>query len=100
MTVLIDGKAVAGHSAGVQLPGAHAVVVGRSELVGKPMSQLDVGIHRTPSGLTGDVVTRDLLGHAGWVTPVPGGVGPMTIAMLKNTFQAARLAARGPIRSL
>lgn len=128
-------------AADVPLHGRHAVVVGRSQLVGRPMAQLlllrdasvtiahrhtrdlrrltreadvlvvaagvqgligrddvragaavvDVGIHRTPTGLVGDVRTNDLDGHAGWVTPVPGGVGPMTIAMLMaNTEQAAR----------
>ncbi|WP_330293898.1 hypothetical protein [Streptomyces sp. NBC_00576] len=43
---------------------------------------VDVGIHRTPSGLDGDVGTAGLDGIAGRITPVPGSVGPMTIAML------------------
>jgi methylenetetrahydrofolate dehydrogenase (NADP+)/methenyltetrahydrofolate cyclohydrolase len=128
---------------GVALKGAHAVVVGRSQLVGRPMGQLllqrdatvtvahrhttglaaltraadvlvvaagvpglvgaehvkpgatvvDVGIHRTPAGLTGDVRTAEIDGIAGRVTPVPGGVGPMTIAMLMvNTLRAAQWA--------
>ncbi|MFJ9244967.1 bifunctional 5,10-methylenetetrahydrofolate dehydrogenase/5,10-methenyltetrahydrofolate cyclohydrolase [Streptomyces sp. NPDC101776] len=52
---------------------------------------IDVGIHRTPSGLTGDVRSDELDGIAARITPVPGGVGPMTIAMLLvNTLQAAR----------
>ncbi|MBK3574735.1 bifunctional 5,10-methylenetetrahydrofolate dehydrogenase/5,10-methenyltetrahydrofolate cyclohydrolase [Streptomyces sp. MBT65] len=52
---------------------------------------IDVGIHRTPSGLTGDVRSAELDGIAGRITPVPGGVGPMTIAMLLvNTLQAAQ----------
>ena len=125
---------------GIELSGAHAVVVGRSDLVGKPMAQLllqrhatvtichsrtrdlaavcrdadvlvaaagvprligadavkpgatviDVGIHRTDNGLRGDVDTtvREV---AGALTPVPGGVGPMTIAMLlRNTATAAQ----------
>jgi methylenetetrahydrofolate dehydrogenase (NADP+)/methenyltetrahydrofolate cyclohydrolase len=51
---------------------------------------IDVGIHRTPAGLTGDVRAAELDGIAGRITPVPGGVGPMTIAMLMvNTLQAA-----------
>jgi methylenetetrahydrofolate dehydrogenase (NADP+) / methenyltetrahydrofolate cyclohydrolase len=51
---------------------------------------IDVGIHRTPDGLTGDVRAAELDGIAGRITPVPGGVGPMTIAMLLvNTLQAA-----------
>lgn len=52
---------------------------------------IDVGIHRGPDGLHGDVDTDSIAPHAGFVTPVPGGVGPMTIAMLlSNTLTAAR----------
>jgi len=52
---------------------------------------IDVGIHRTADGLQGDVRRAELDGVAARVTPVPGGVGPMTIAMLMvNTLQAAR----------
>lgn len=55
---------------------------------------IDVGIHRTPSGLTGDVRTAELDGIADRITPVPGGVGPMTIAMLLvNTLRAAQWGA-------
>ena len=51
---------------------------------------IDVGIHRTPSGLVGDVRAEEVDGIAGRLTPVPGGVGPMTIAMLMvNTLRAA-----------
>lgn len=125
----------------VPLSGAEAVVVGRSVLVGRPMSQLllgrnatvtvchsrtedfvdvcrradilvvaagvpgliggdavrsgavviDVGIHRGPSGLFGDVRFDEVVAVASLVTPVPGGVGPMTIAMLlHNTLRAAQ----------
>jgi len=132
----------------VGLRGAEAVVVGRSELVGRPMAQLlvqrdatvtvchsrtrdlaavcrradvlvvaagvprligqdavargatviDVGIHRTPRGPCGDVDTAAVAEVAGIITPVPGGVGPMTIAMLlRNTATAARLAAGTPL---
>jgi methylenetetrahydrofolate dehydrogenase (NADP+) / methenyltetrahydrofolate cyclohydrolase len=128
---------------GVKLRGAHAVVVGRSALVGHPMSEMlqqrdatvtiahkptldlpsvtrvadilvvatgvqgligaehvkpgatviDVGIHRTEHGLVGDVRTAELMGIAERITPVPGGVGPMTIAMLMvNTLRAAQWA--------
>jgi methylenetetrahydrofolate dehydrogenase (NADP+) / methenyltetrahydrofolate cyclohydrolase len=128
----------------VPLEGAHAVVVGRSALVGKPMAQLllernatvttchsrtrdlpaecrradiliaaagkpgllgvdaikpgavviDVGIHRTQDGLHGDVDYDAAVRAAGLITPVPGGVGPMTIAMLlANTLQAATTQA-------
>jgi methylenetetrahydrofolate dehydrogenase (NADP+) / methenyltetrahydrofolate cyclohydrolase len=124
----------------VPLSGAHAVVVGRSNIVGKPIAHLllganatvtichsrtrdlaeqtraadvlvaaigrpelitpdmvkegaavvDVGITRTDDGLKGDVAP-EVAERAGWLTPVPGGVGPMTIAMLlRNTVQAAR----------
>jgi methylenetetrahydrofolate dehydrogenase (NADP+)/methenyltetrahydrofolate cyclohydrolase len=127
---------------GIELQGAEVVVVGRSELVGRPVAQMliardatvtvvhsrsidadaimrranvlvvaagvpglvgrnqvrkgaavvDVGIHRTDHGLVGDVRFQELLGHASHLTPVPGGVGPMTIAeLLRNTLQAARL---------
>jgi len=53
---------------------------------------LDVGINRMPDGsLAGDVVFAPAAERAGWITPVPGGVGPMTIAMLMtNTVQAFR----------
>lgn len=132
----------------VPIEGAHAVVVGRSELVGRPQAQLlvqrnatvtichsrtrdlaaecrradiliaaagvpeligpdaikpgatviDVGIHRTDNGLRGDVDFEAAREVAGAITPVPGGVGPMTIAMLlRNTLAAAEQAAtRGP----
>lgn len=52
---------------------------------------IDVGIHRLPDGkLTGDVDFAEVSQVAGWLTPVPGGVGPMTIAaLLENTLKAA-----------
>ena len=128
----------------VALEGAEAVVVGRSDLVGKPVAFLllernatvtlchsrtrdlagvcsradvlvaaigraemigpdyvkpgaaviDVGINRTEDGLRGDVQYEAVAERAGLITPVPGGVGPMTIAMLlRNTVTAARLAS-------
>jgi methylenetetrahydrofolate dehydrogenase (NADP+)/methenyltetrahydrofolate cyclohydrolase len=131
--------------AGVQLEGAEAVVLGRSNLFGKPMAQLllganatvtvchsrtrdlpgvcrradvliaavgrdrmvkgdwikpgatviDVGINRAEDGLHGDVDFDAAVEVAGAITPVPGGVGPMTIAcLLRNTLQAARMAVR------
>ncbi|WP_067672481.1 bifunctional 5,10-methylenetetrahydrofolate dehydrogenase/5,10-methenyltetrahydrofolate cyclohydrolase [Nocardia miyunensis] len=130
-------------SEGVTIDGANAVVVGRSDLVGRPMAQMlmnrdatvtvahkgtvdlaavtraadvlvvatgvrgligpehvkpgatvvDVGIHRTSEGLVGDVRARELVGHAKRLTPVPGGVGPMTIAtLMANTVKAAEWA--------
>ena len=60
---------------------------------------IDVGINRVTEGdgksrLVGDVLFDDVSKTAGWLTPVPGGVGPMTIAMLlENTLAAARRAA-------
>jgi methylenetetrahydrofolate dehydrogenase (NADP+)/methenyltetrahydrofolate cyclohydrolase len=132
--------------AGVPVAGARAVVIGRSNIVGRPMAALltladatvtlahsrtrdlaaecrraeilvvaagrpglvrgdwvapgacviDVGINRLADGrLAGDVAYAEALPHAGWITPVPGGVGPMTIAtLLANTLAAAR-ARRG-----
>ena len=132
-------------STGVDLRGKHAVVIGRSNTVGKPMALLllqahatvtvchsatpdlslhtrqadvvvaavgrrntvtaamvkpgaiviDVGINRNEAGkLCGDVDFAGVSEVAGWLTPVPGGVGPMTIAMLlANTLQAAEQAA-------
>ena len=51
----------------------------------------DVGINRTEAGpLVGDVEYAPAAARAGWITPVPGGIGPMTIAMLlSNTLDAA-----------
>ena len=129
----------------VSLEGAEAVVVGRSDLVGKPVSFLllqrnatvtichsrtrdlagvcsradvliaavgspgllgaeyikpgaaviDVGINRTEGGLRGDVDFEAALERARLVTPVPGGVGPMTIAMLLRNTVAAYALDRG-----
>jgi methylenetetrahydrofolate dehydrogenase (NADP+)/methenyltetrahydrofolate cyclohydrolase len=126
---------------GVDISGKEAVVVGRSNIVGKPMAMMllarsatvtictsrtanlaqhtrradilvvatgklnlvngamikpgavviDVGMNRTPEGkLAGDVEFESARQVAGWITPVPGGVGPMTITMLlANTVKAA-----------
>ncbi len=72
--------------------------VGRPEFVpGDWVKQgaivIDVGINRTAEGkLVGDVNFADASQRASWITPVPGGVGPMTIAtLLENTLQAAEL---------
>ena len=57
---------------------------------------IDVGIHRGENGLRGDVDFDAVAEVAGAITPVPGGVGPMTIAcLLRNTLQAARMQAAG-----
>ena len=129
----------------IETAGKHAVVIGRSDIVGKPLAMLlaqkgwdatvtqahsrtsdlpglcrtadlliaavgrpqfvggdwvkpgatviDVGINRTEEGLVGDVEYESAAEHAAWITPVPGGVGPMTIAMLlHNTVRATELA--------
>src|SRR6185312_16090100 len=71
--------------------------VGRPELIRgdwiKPgATVIDVGINRTDDGLVGDVDYGPAAEVAGLITPVPGGVGPMTIAMLlRNTLEAAKL---------
>jgi methylenetetrahydrofolate dehydrogenase (NADP+)/methenyltetrahydrofolate cyclohydrolase len=133
-------------STGQAIKGKHAVVIGRSNTVGKPMALLllqanatvtvchsatpnlghhtrdadivvaavgrrntltadmvkpgaiviDVGMNRNDEGkLCGDVDFAAVKEVAGWITPVPGGVGPMTITMLLvNTLEAAERAAR------
>ena len=132
-------------SIGYDLRGKHAVVIGRSNIVGKPMAMMllganatvtichsgtrdlkaqtlqadvvvaavgkrhvltadmvkpgavviDVGMNRDDAGkLCGDVDYAGVRAVAGWITPVPGGVGPMTRAMLLvNTLEAAERAA-------
>jgi methylenetetrahydrofolate dehydrogenase (NADP+)/methenyltetrahydrofolate cyclohydrolase len=92
------------HSATRDLPGivrqGDIVVAG----VGKPSfvkadwikagaMVIDVGINRLPNGkICGDVDFAEVEKVAGWITPVPGGVGPMTIAtLLSNTLRAAEL---------
>ena len=52
---------------------------------------IDVGMNRLPNGkLVGDVDFESARERAGWITPVPGGVGPMTVAILmKNTLESA-----------
>jgi methylenetetrahydrofolate dehydrogenase (NADP+)/methenyltetrahydrofolate cyclohydrolase len=56
----------------------------------------DVGINRTAAGkLVGDVEYESAAQRAGWITPVPGGVGPMTIAMLLSNVVAAALLRAG-----
>ena len=128
------------HHTGVDLSGMDAVVVGRSNIVGKPMAALllrenctvtlchsrtsdlsehtrradilvaavgraglitedmvkngaiviDVGINREAGKIMGDVDYENVRRKASWITPVPGGVGRMTIAMLMlNTLEAA-----------
>ncbi len=108
-TMLTAGNATVtlAHSATRDLAGecrrAEIIVaaVGRAELiegdwVSPGATVIDVGINRLADGrLVGDVAYAEAAEHAGAITPVPGGVGPMTIAcLLENTLQAAR-ARRG-----
>ena len=99
-------------STGVTIDGKNCVVIGRSNIVGKPMAMLllhengtvtichshtknliDVGMNRDENGkLCGDVDYESAEAVAGYLTPVPGGVGPMTITMLmKNAVTAAKI---------
>jgi methylenetetrahydrofolate dehydrogenase (NADP+) / methenyltetrahydrofolate cyclohydrolase len=77
------------------------VAAGVPELIGADMIKpgatvVDVGVHRTEDGLVGDVRFDEVAEVAGAITPVPGGVGPMTVAMLLvNTVQAAEAQAFG-----
>jgi methylenetetrahydrofolate dehydrogenase (NADP+)/methenyltetrahydrofolate cyclohydrolase len=92
------------HSRTRDLPGVCSradvliAAIGRAEMIGpeyvKPgATVIDVGINRTDDGLKGDVQFDAVAEKAGLITPVPGGVGPMTIAMLlRNTVTAAKLA--------
>lgn len=53
---------------------------------------IDVGVSRTEAGIVGDVRYAEVAEVAGWITPMPGGTGPMTVAcLLENTLTAARL---------
>jgi methylenetetrahydrofolate dehydrogenase (NADP+)/methenyltetrahydrofolate cyclohydrolase len=66
----------------------------RADMVKPGATVIDVGVHRTPDGLIGDVAFDEVAEVAGAITPVPGGVGPMTVAMLLvNTLQAAEAQA-------
>ena len=73
------------------------VACGKARMIKKNMVKpgavvIDVGINRTPSGLVGDVDFDSVKEVAGYITPVPGGVGPMTIAMLlDNTLKAMEI---------
>lgn len=63
------------------------VAVGKAHLIGKDMIKpgaavIDIGINQIENGIVGDVDTQEVLDVAGWVTPVPGGVGPVTTAIL------------------
>jgi methylenetetrahydrofolate dehydrogenase (NADP+)/methenyltetrahydrofolate cyclohydrolase len=98
----LDASVTILHSRTVDLPGecrrAEILVaaVGRPEMIrgdwiSPGTTVIDVGINRLPDGrLVGDVATEEAMAHARAITPVPGGVGPMTIAcLLDNTVAAA-----------
>jgi methylenetetrahydrofolate dehydrogenase (NADP+)/methenyltetrahydrofolate cyclohydrolase len=65
-----------------------------SDMVKPGAAVIDVAVNRTDAGLVGDVAFDEVAEVAGWITPVPGGVGPLTVAMLLvNTVTAAERAA-------
>ena len=65
-----------------------------ADMVKPGAAVIDVAVNRAERGLVGDVAFDEVAGVAGWITPVPGGVGPMTVAMLLvNTVTAAERAA-------
>jgi methylenetetrahydrofolate dehydrogenase (NADP+)/methenyltetrahydrofolate cyclohydrolase len=65
-----------------------------ADMVKPGVTVIDVGINREPDGLVGDVDFGPVSEVAGAITPVPGGVGPMTVAMLlENTLEAAERGA-------
>jgi methylenetetrahydrofolate dehydrogenase (NADP+)/methenyltetrahydrofolate cyclohydrolase len=67
-----------------------------AEMIKPGATVIDVGVHRTPDGLVGDVIYDEAAEVAGAITPVPGGIGPMTVAMLLvNTVSAAEQQAFG-----
>ena len=73
--------------------GSPGLVTG--DMVGEGAVVIDVGTNRTDAGLVGDVEFEAARERARLITPVPGGVGPMTIAMLlRNTLTAAELVER------
>ena len=98
-----DATVTIAHSRTPDLPGVireadivvSAVGVARivtADIVKPGAAVIDVGISRTETGIVGDVDFDAVAGVAGWVTPMPGGTGPMTVAcLLENTLDAARL---------
>ena len=102
-----DATVTIAHSRTSDLPGlcrqAQILVaaVGRAEMVrgdwvAPGATVIDVGINRMADGtLAGDVAMAECLDHAGAITPVPGGVGPMTIACLLDNTVRAGIARRG-----
>ena len=78
----------------VAAAGAPQIITG--DMIKPGATVIDVGVHRTPDGLVGDVKFDEAIEVAGAITPVPGGVGPMTVSMLLvNTVGAAEAQAFG-----
>ena len=82
------------------------VAVGKAHLIGADMIKpgavvIDIGINQTDDGIVGDVDTDAVKEIAGWVTPVPGGVGPVTVAILMRNATVAhqRQKAAGWLQS-
>ena len=68
-----------------------------ADMVKPGAAVIDIGINRSPGRIVGDVDFAGVKNIAGWISPVPGGVGPMTIAMvISNTVQAAERMAADP----
>jgi methylenetetrahydrofolate dehydrogenase (NADP+)/methenyltetrahydrofolate cyclohydrolase len=81
-------------SADVVVAAAGVPQLVRADMIRPGATVIDVGVHRTPDGLVGDVMFDEVAAIAGAISPVPGGVGPMTVAMLLvNTVQAAEAQA-------
>jgi methylenetetrahydrofolate dehydrogenase (NADP+)/methenyltetrahydrofolate cyclohydrolase len=77
----------------INTEGKHVVVTGRNDITGKPMMMIliDVGIRRTNTGIQGDVDFDQVAEIASYITPVPGGTGPLTVAaLMQNVVDAAR----------
>jgi methylenetetrahydrofolate dehydrogenase (NADP+)/methenyltetrahydrofolate cyclohydrolase len=92
----IKTRDLAAHTRAADIVVAAAGVPGliRAEMIRPGATVVDCGIHRTPEGIVGDVRFDEVAEIAGAITPVPGGVGPMTVAMLMvNTVAAAELQA-------
>ena len=71
-----------------------------ADMVKPGAAVIDVGVSRTESGIVGDVDFEPVSEVAGWITPMPGGTGPMTIAcLLENTLTAAQLQGAFPADS-
>ncbi|HLW13360.1 MAG TPA: bifunctional methylenetetrahydrofolate dehydrogenase/methenyltetrahydrofolate cyclohydrolase, partial [Casimicrobiaceae bacterium] len=74
----------------------------QGDWIGDGAIVIDVGINRTAEGkLVGDVDFAAASARAGWITPVPGGVGPMTVAtLLANTLHAAELQDKAALQGM